>query len=296
MEPTTPSEVWDQQYLPGRLVPSVQPFLDEYARRSALARRELPWRKVRYGPDPAERLHFFPAREPDSPLVVFVHGGYWQQLTEADSSFAAREIVAAGAAYAALGYGLAPRVQLGDIVAMVRRAVLWLHRNTAELGIDRKRILLVGHSAGAQLAGMCLVEGWLPGGMRPGELVCAAVLMSGLYELEPVRRSSVGTAIGLSAAQAAANSLVRQLHVGLPLLIVARGADEPTGFADQQSWLVSGAVQLGVPVTDLVVASRNHFDLPLGMGDPADAVGRALLAQIGLLQGQHRKPGHGEAL
>lgn len=284
METTTRSEVWDRQYLPGRLIPSVQPYLDEYARRSALARRELAWREVHYGSDPAERLHFFPAPEPDSPLVVFVHGGYWQELTEADSSFAARELVAAGAAYAALGYGLAPRVRLDDIVAMVRRAVLWLYRNAGDLGVDQKRIMLAGHSAGAQLVGMCLVEGWLPEVMQPGDLVCAAVLMSGLYELEPVRRSSVGAAIGLSAAQAATNSLLRQLHAGLPPLVVARGADEPSGFADQQRWLVSGAVQLGVPVTDLVVAARNHFDLPLGMGDPADPVGRALLAQVGLLQ------------
>ncbi|HET9254545.1 MAG TPA: alpha/beta hydrolase [Pseudonocardiaceae bacterium] len=284
MEATTCSEVWDRQYLPGRLVPSEQPYLDEYTWRSALARRELSWREVRYGSDPSERLHFFPAPEPDSPLVVFVHGGYWQQLTEADSSFAAREIVAAGAAYAALGYGLAPRVGLDDIVAMVRNAVLWLHRNAAGLGVDRKRIILTGHSAGAQLAGMCLVEGWLPEAMRPRDLVCAAVLMSGLYELEPVRRSSVGAAIGLSATQAATNSLLRQLHAGLPPLVVARGANEPIGFADQQRWLVSGMLRLDVPVTELVVAARNHFDLPLGMGDPADAVGRALLAKAGLLQ------------
>ena len=285
MEVAARSNVWDQQYLPGRLVPSVQPYLDEYARRSALARRELAWREVRYGPDPAERLHFFPGPEPDSPLVVFVHGGFWQELTEAESSFAAREVVAAGAAYAALGYGLAPRVGLDDIVAMVRSGVLWLHRNAGSLGVDRNRIVLAGHSAGAQLVGMCLVEGWLPGAMRPGDLVCAAVLMSGLYELEPVRHSSVGIDLGLSAAQAAANSFLRQLHAGLPPLVVARGVEEPTGFADQQRWLVSGAVRLGVPVTELVVATRNHFDLPLGMGDPADAVGRALLAKVGRLQG-----------
>jgi arylformamidase len=285
MEVAARSDVWDQQYLPGRLVPSVQPYLDEYARRSALARRELAWREVRYGPDPAERLHFFPAPEPDSPLVVFVHGGYWQQLTEADSSFAAREVVAAGAAYAALGYGLAPRVGLDDIVAMVRSGMLWLHRNAGGLGVDRKRIVLAGHSAGAQLVGMCLVEGWLPEAMRPSDLVCAAVLMSGLYELEPVRHSSIGIDLGLSAAQAASNSFLRQLHAGLPPLVVARGVEEPTGFADQQRWLVSGTVKLGVPVTELVVATRNHFDLPLGMGDPADAVGRALLAKLGLPQG-----------
>lgn len=92
MEATKRSEVWDRTYLPGRLILSVQPYLDEYARRSAVAGRELAWHEVHYGSDPAERLHFFPAPEPDSPLVVFVYGGYWQELTEVDSSFAGRQV------------------------------------------------------------------------------------------------------------------------------------------------------------------------------------------------------------
>lgn len=272
---------WDRFYLPGLFVPSVQPYLNEYARRSALARRELAWRALRYGPDRAELLHFFPAPRPDAPLLVFVHGGYWQQLTEADSSFAARETVAAGAAYAAVGYALAPRVHLSDIVAMVRRAVLWLHRNAADLGVDPNRIVLAGHSAGAQLATMCLVCGWLPDSLRPADLVCAAVLLSGLYELEPLQHTSVGLDIRLSSAEVAAHSVLRHLHPGLPPLVLARGEDEPSGFADQQRWFVASATGFGIPVTELVVAGRNHFELPLGIAEPEDPVGRVVRALIG---------------
>jgi arylformamidase len=271
----------DRAYLPGLFVPSVQSYLDEYARRSALARRELAWRALRYGPDRAELLHFFPAFHPDAPLLVFVHGGYWQQLTEADSSFAAREIVAAGAAYAALGYALAPRVRLDEIVTMVRRAVWWLHRNAADLGVAPGRIVLVGHSAGAQLAAMCLVRGWLPGPFRPTDLVSAAVLLSGLYELGPLQHTSIGQDIRLSSAEVLAHSALRHLHPGMPPLVLARGEDEPSGFANQQRWLVVGATDLGIPVTELVVPGRNHFELPLGLADPADPVGRVVRALIG---------------
>jgi arylformamidase len=211
-------------------------YLDEYAHRSALARRELDWRALRYGTDRVELLHFFPAPRPDAPLLVFVHGGYWQQLTEADSSFSARKTVAAGAAYAAVGYALAPRVRLDDIVAMVRRAVLWLHRNAADLGVDPDRIVLAGHSAGAQLAAMCLVRGWLPDSLRPVDLVCAAVLLSGLYELEPLQHTSIGHAIRLSSAEVAAHSVLRHLHPGLPPLVLARGEDEPSVTPSTQHW------------------------------------------------------------
>jgi arylformamidase len=270
------TELWDDAYLPGRFVPAVRPFLDEYAWRSARARREFGWRPVCYGSDPGEWLHVFPAPAPGAPLVVFVHGGYWQELTELESSFAARDVLAAGAAFAAVGYGLAPRVRLGEIVAQVRRAVLWLRRNASTVNADAKRVVLVGHSAGAQLVCMSLV-GRLPDGLMPRDLACAAVLLSGLYELAPLRRSSIGAAIGLTAADVAAYSPVRQLRPGLPPLLLARAADEPAGFGYQQRRLAEAAGRLGVPVTELVVGGRNHFDLPLGLADPADPIGRAVL-------------------
>jgi arylformamidase len=273
------AERYDDAYLPGRFVPSVRPFLDEYARRSAWARRELVWRPVCYGPDPGERLHVFPAPAPGAPLVVFVHGGYWQELSELESSFAARDVLAAGAAYAAVGYGLAPRLRLGEIVTQVRRAVLSLCRDASTLNADPERVVLVGHSAGAQLVCMSLV-GPLPDHLTPRDLACAVVLISGLYELAPLRRSSIGAAIELTAADVAAYSPVRHLHGGLPPLLLARAADEPAGFGYQQRRLAEAAVRVGVPVTELVVGGHNHFDLPLGLADPTDPLGRAVLELV----------------
>jgi arylformamidase len=261
--------VLDDAYLPGMSVPP-GPYLDEYAARSAYARRTLPWREIAYGPGGAERLHFFPAAARETPLLVFVHGGYWQELTEAESSFAAVDVVAHGWAFAALGYGLAPAHRLDDITGMARRGVRWLHGNAAELGIDASQIVLVGHSAGAQLAAMCL-------DVAP---IRAAVLLSGLYELEPLLRTSIGPAIRLSPREARRNSPARRLRPGMPRLLAAYGADETTGFAEQQELLVAAAEQAGVPVDSLVVPKRHHFDLPLGLADPRDPLGERVLAVL----------------
>jgi arylformamidase len=262
----------EEAYLPGLSVDPT-PFVDVYAERSARARRELPWRDLGYGRGAAERLHFFPAgntNNAEAPLLVFVHGGYWQELTEAESAFAAVDVVARGWAFAALGYGLAPAHGLDEIVAMVRRGVRWLYDNADSLGVDRRRIVLVGHSAGAHLAAMCF--GVLP--------VRAAVLLSGLYELEPLLRTSIGAAIGLSPDEAHRNSPVRLLRAGMPALLAAHGDGEPTGFAEQQDLLVAAARKAGVPVEALVVPDRHHFDLPLAMADPADPLGRRILALL----------------
>jgi arylformamidase len=262
--------VWlDEAYLPGLSV-APEPYLDEYSKRSELARRTLSWRDIAYGPDECERLHFFPAAQAGAPLLVFVHGGYWQELTEYESSFAAADVVAHGAAFAALGYGLAPTYRLDEITAMVRRGVRWLYDNASVLGIDARRIVLAGHSAGAQLAAMCLSE----------TKVRAAVLISGLYDLEPLMRTSIGVAIGLSPDEAARNSPVRLLRDGLPPLLVGYGSDETAGFAEQQGLLLTAARAALVPVDALVVPGRHHFDVPLGLADPADPLGERVLAVL----------------
>jgi arylformamidase len=159
----------------------------------------------------------------------------------------------------------------------------------ADLGVAPSKIVLIGHSAGAQLAAMCLVQGWLPDPLQLAELlICAAVLLSGLYELEPSRQNSIGHDIGLSRAEVAAHSVLRHLHPGVPPLILAHGEDEPSGFADQQRWLVAGATGLSIPVTEVVVPGRNHLELSLGIADPADPVGRVVRALIEPVGSPHR--------
>jgi arylformamidase len=273
----------DKAYSPSLSVPDMGMYLREYAVRSTEARECLAWKEIAYGFTPVERLHFFPAAERNAPLQIFIHGGYWQQLSMKESSFAAPDFVSRGAAFAALGYGLAPAYRLNEIVGMVRRGVLWLFRHAVELGVDAGRIFLSGASAGAHLAAMCLLEGWLPAPLRPLDVMRGASLLNGIYDLESLRHTYVGEAIQLTAAEAVRNSPVLHLHDGIPPLIVARGSRETVAFAAQQDWFVSALTRMGTPVTDLVAPSRNHFDLPLTLGDPSTPLGRTTLAQIGLL-------------
>lgn len=278
-------------YTPSSCIADVEISRREYADRSAQARTLLPWRVLRYGPDDAEIVHFFPALRPAAPLHVFIHGGYWQEGSAAESSFAALDFVSRGSAFAALGYGLAPRHCLDEIVAMVRKGVRCLHRHAAELGVDPGRIFLSGHSAGAQLAAMCLVEGWLPQPLSLRDVIRGVTLLSGVYEVEPLGHTYIGEAIGLGVGEASRNSPVRHLRPGLPPLIVARGSVETGVFVDQHDDLMNALDQLGASVVELVVAERNHFDLPLDLGDPAERLGSAVLAQMELTAVTERECG-----
>ncbi|WP_093807428.1 alpha/beta hydrolase [Streptomyces sp. Ncost-T6T-1] len=258
-------------------------FLTRYTTRSARTRNELPVNAgIPYGPLPCERLDFFPAPGPKAPLLVFVHGGYWQELGKDDSSFPARRLVPAGAAFAAIGYGLAPRYRIDEIVDQVRRAVRWLVEHAQDLGVDSERIVLAGSSAGAHLALMALLDGWMPKGTRPVDVIAGAVLLSGVYDLEPVRLTYVNEPLGLDADAAARLSPIRHLPDRLPPLVVARGGAETAEFARQHRELVEAAIPRSAVVHDLVITHRNHFDITFDLDDPASDLGAAVLRQLGL--------------
>lgn len=273
----------DRAYSPSLTVPDMASYLREYAARSDAARRRLSWREISYGTTADETLHLFHVRRDHAPLQIFVHGGYWQELSRWESSFAAPDFVARGVAFAALGYGLAPEHRLDEIVAQVRRGVRWLFQHAGELGVDPSRIYLSGSSAGAHLAAMCLLDGWLPAPLRPRDVIRGAALLSGVYDLEPLRDTYVGEAIGLTAAEAVRNSPLRQPGTWLPPLVVARGERETVAFAAQHSAFTTFLTGTGTRVTSLVAPARNHFDLPFDLGDPTTPLGRATLALMGLL-------------
>lgn len=71
------------------------PYVARFAEASAAARLACPHRTVRYGDRPAEAIDLFRAAA-GSPLLVFIHGGYWRRMTRADFSFVAPPLARAG--------------------------------------------------------------------------------------------------------------------------------------------------------------------------------------------------------
>ena len=252
---------WDLEYSPSSRVDDVHVWLDAYARDSAAVRRDHLFHTIRYGPRPREVLDLFPG---DGPLVIFVHGGNWQELSKDDSAFPAPPLLAAGCAYAALDYPLAPDVALDEIVACVRRAVRHLR------AAGYVRIVLSGSSAGAHLAAMCL-----------GEDVAGAVLLSGMYDLDAVRRSYVNDALRLDAAAALRNSPHLHLPARLPPVVVAVGDNETAEYHRHRA-VLTDALRGRTEVTSFVAAGRHHFDLPYDLGVPGTQLGDAVRAEMGL--------------
>ena len=263
----------DRQYSPSSLVPSLRACLDDYAARSAVAVAAYPpVADLCYGAAPEARLDLFRVPGNGAPLQVFLHGGYWQEISKAESAFAAADFLAAGVAFAAVDYGLAPAYRLDRIVDMAVEAVLWLHGNAERFGIDPRRIHLSGSSAGAHLAAMALVR-------DDEHRIAGATLLSGVYDLEPLRHTYVNDVLGLDAAEALRNSPMYRLPDRLPPIVIARGGAETDEFIRQHDTMTA-LLRQRADVTEVISPERNHFDLPYDLGDPATALGSAVLAQV----------------
>ncbi len=267
----------EREYSPSSAIGgNYQPFIAAYIERSAAARASCPrWNSLAYGDAPRQVLDLF---LPDlgtspspPPLLVFIHGGYWQELSKDESAFAAPGCLAHGAAFAALDYTLAPQASLPQIVAECQSAVCWLQQHADRLGFDARRIVLAGSSAGAHLAAM-VAQG------NPG--VAATVLVSGVYTLEPLLGTSINKAVGLDLEQARRCSpALKDLH-GFPPTVLAWGAIEPSVFAAQSRDFAARLRAAGARTECLEVPGRNHFDVVMDLTDPDTALGRLCLGQL----------------
>ncbi len=279
---------WDQAELNRQMsargtVPDITPMMESYARESAAMRAALPCEvNVAFGPTPAERLDFFPATKPGAPIFVFIHGGYWRMLDAADSTFMARTFVEAGAAVVALNYALAPSVSVEEITRQCRAGLAWVHKNAARLNGDPARIHVSGSSAGGHLGGMMVAGGWAQDYGLPEGFVQSASLLSGLFDLEPVRLSNCNEWLSLDTDSAERLSPMRRLPARPLPLLISYAPNETEEFKRQSECYAAACTALGCDVEIICEPGTNHFDLPLRFMDKTAALTKATLRVMGL--------------
>ncbi|SLN62643.1 alpha/beta hydrolase [Ruegeria meonggei] len=208
-------EELDQEYSPSSMVGGdLTPYLDSYTALSAQHRARMEVREdLAYGESPTQVLDFFPAKGAGAPLHVFVHGGYWQALSQRESAMMAPALIEAEQSFATLNYTLAPDARLDQMVNECRDALLWLAANAFNLGFDPSRITLSGHSAGAHLVAMVMATS-ADELARAGLRVRDVILISGVYDLEPISLTPVNDPLQLSPVEV--HDLSPILHLPAP--------------------------------------------------------------------------------
>jgi arylformamidase len=271
-------ERMERQYNARAAIPDHPQIFARWAEHGAqVRRRRAGLIDMPYGDGDGERLDFFPTVHRTSPLLVFIHGGYWRSLDKSDFSWIAPPFLDAGVAVALLNYGLAPSVAVEDIVRQQLKALAWLYTRAEELGFDRQRIVVSGHSAGGHLTAMMMAALWPDlNPALPADLVKGGVAISGLFDLEPlVPLPFINSDLKLDVAAARRASPVHlPPATGAPLL-TAVGALESDEFK-RQAQLIHAAWPHNAR-EELEVAGANHLTVCDVLADPESALFRATL-------------------
>ena len=242
---TTQAEI-DRAYDPSLEVADLAGIRRGYAEQSERARRTLEYvPKVPFGPTLEEHVDIFPAQRPGAPVLLFIHGGYWRANTAQNFSCVALGPAELGMTVVVMNYALCPHVTLDEITRQARAAVAWVIRNIEQYNGDPQRIVVAGHSAGAHLAAMCLQTPWSAQYGLADDCIRAALLVSGVFDIAPLRYSYLQPMIQLDEGIILRNSPMFGIRASKAETLLTWGSRESTEFARQsrdfhRRWLDAG--------------------------------------------------------
>lgn len=241
---------------------------------------------------------YAPASGTQHPVVVWVHGGGWMRGSKDEMHHKPDAFVAKGFVFVAMNYRFIPNVTMETIVRDVAKSVGWVHANISRYGGDPKRIFLMGHSAGAQLAALLCTDAQY--------LKAEKVALSNILGCVPVDGDTYDVPLQVATATARRKSLKqpppkwghpekfgnlqqqRALsavnHVlprrGIPPFLLLHVADH-TDTTAQAYRLWAALDQAGIPATLFGAESTDHVKLDADIGLPEDPATKALFEFTG---------------
>lgn len=242
-----------------------------------------------YGRDPLQTLSFWPGKGDDRPLLIFVHGGGWKRGDKDNATGAAKvdHFTGHGYAFASINYRLVPDATVEEQAQDVADAIGWLRANALRLGVDPRRIVIMGHSAGAHLVALVGTDPryLAKAGLRPDAIRGVIALDGAAYDVGR-QMAEGGRFMAATYEQAFGTDPARQRALS-PTLQAARPnapgflilhVDRADGTAQSQA-LAAALRASGTPVELHALPGRGlrgHMQINRSMGDP-DYPGTAIV-------------------
>ncbi|MCE9566898.1 MAG: alpha/beta hydrolase [Planctomycetes bacterium] len=233
------------------------------------------------------------------PVVFWIHGGGWQAGDKSSVQLKPKAFVDKGFVFVSTNYRLLPNVDMATIVQDIAKSVHWVHDHIAEYGGDPKRLLVMGHSAGAQLAALiCTDDRYLKAeGLSLG-IIKGCVPVDGdtydvpaIIETAETRRRVHGLPqakyghrekFGNDPAKHKDFSAVTHVakDKGIPPFLIVYVADHPDTSAQAQR-LGNVLKDAGLPATLFGGKETNHNKINADLGLPDDLGTKALFDFVG---------------
>lgn len=232
--------------------------------------------------DPRQMLDVYaPAEGKDLPVIVWIHGGGWRRGDKASVQLKPAAFNERGFLFVSTTYRFVPEVTVKEMTGDVARAIRWAHDHAAEYGGDGKRIIVMGHSAGAHLAALVCTDGsYLKANGLSLDILkgCVPIDVS-MYDIptqmatvtDKARKAAYRNAFGDDTA--AHRDLSPALHVAagkhIPPFLILHCADRPESTA--QSKLFAAVLQkAGIPAATFAGEGKTHTSISTDIGKPDD--------------------------
>jgi len=261
----------DLAYNNSKAVPESGAMFKEWVARCQEVRsRHSDHLDLAYGPGPRNRIDYFSAGQ-NTPVLVFIHGGFWQMRSKEDFAFLAESFLQSGISVAMVGYPLGPDASMDEIVADTHTAIRYLATRLPELRGDPRRVIVSGWSSGGHLAAMVLEEPLLRGG----------VAISGIYELEPLVNSYVNDKLHMEVGMARRNSPTLLLPNSSKQIDLFAGGAELAEMRRQTADYASARRTAGLPVRYVEIPDANHYTILNRMMNRDGEIHQAIVAMVG---------------
>ncbi|MCP4296026.1 MAG: alpha/beta hydrolase [Proteobacteria bacterium] len=273
----------EREYSPSSCIEDIKVPIQQYIDQSQRVRQELKsqyFTRINYAEEERSVMDIcVPEGASPFPVHVFIHGGYWQELSVNESTFAARNFLDHNIIFIALDYTLAPEKTLYEIIDQVKAGFLWIFNHIGEYGGDINNITLSGSSAGGHLAAEVLCMDWTNTNVShvPFRGACS---ISGVFDLRPLVHTYVNVALGMNTDDAVALSPAFHLPKTACPMIFSYGGIETDEFKRQTRDFMERWREAGHSALFVEMPTFNHFDIVLDLCNKSSPLFNAILNQI----------------
>ncbi|MBB3825803.1 alpha/beta hydrolase [Xanthomonas arboricola] len=222
--------------------------------------------------DPAHRLAldvYQPRGVVDAPVVVFFYGGTWKRGKRANYRWMGRALARQGVVAMVADYRKYPQVGLQGFMTDAASAAAWGLQHAHDYGGDPKRLAVMGHSAGAHIAGLLATDrSWLQAqGVQPQQL-CGFVGLAGPYDFLPMTDPELVEIFGTSPTEQARSQPVLFVDGDEPPMLLLHGNADHVVEPQNSLSLASAMRRKGEDVQVKQYPHVGHMGLVLAFRKP----------------------------